>query len=104
MIGYQLLPHAKAQVDEIFDYTYQQWGEAQAVRYFRSLQLRFAAIASRQVPWRKIPEEAGVDGYYCRYEHHFIYWRVLSDGSIGIATILHERMSQAPRLRATFGD
>ena len=35
----------------------------------------------------------------CRYEHHFIYWRVLTDGAVGIVTILHERMHQIDRLK-----
>lgn len=36
--------------------------------------------------------EFGVDGFYCRQEHHYIYWRLLSDGVVGIVTVFHERM------------
>lgn len=49
--------------------------------------------------WRAIPAEFGVDGYYCRFEHHYIYWRILPDGAVGIVTILHERMHQMDRFR-----
>jgi toxin ParE1/3/4 len=26
--------------------------------------------------------EFGVDGYVCRYEMHFIYWRILADDAV----------------------
>jgi toxin ParE1/3/4 len=52
---------------------------------------------------RPVPAEFGVDGYFFRYERHFVYWRRLSDGDVGIVTILHERMHQIDRLREDFG-
>jgi len=86
-------------LDEIYSYTRETWGEAQAERYIRGLFARFDAIAACSFPWRPIPAEFGVDGYVCRYEKHFIYWKVLGDGAVGIVTILHERMCQFDRLR-----
>jgi toxin ParE1/3/4 len=59
-------------------------------------------ISSRSFPRRPVPAEFGVDGFVCRYEKHLIYWRVLSDGSLGIVTILHERMHQIERFRDDF--
>jgi toxin ParE1/3/4 len=38
-------------------------------------------------------------GYFFRYERHFVYWRRLSNGDIGIVTVLHERMHQIARLK-----
>ena len=46
---------------------------------------------------RPIPAEFGVEGFYFRHEHHFVYWRRLSNGDIGIVTVLHERMHQMDR-------
>jgi hypothetical protein len=43
-----------------------------------------------------------VQGFFFRYERHFVYWRRLSNGDIGIVTILHERMHQIERLRDDF--
>jgi hypothetical protein len=37
-----------------------------------------------------------------RYQRHFVYWRTLSNGDIGIVTILHERMHQIDRFRDEF--
>lgn len=99
MAGFRVSERAGHSLDEIYVYTRELWGEAQAEHYIRSLFARFDAIAARFMPWRSIPAEFGVDGFYCHYEHHYIYWRLLSDGTVGIVTILHERMHQSARFR-----
>jgi toxin ParE1/3/4 len=86
-------------LDEIYVYTRDTWGEAQADRYIEGMFDRFAAIAAREFPWRAIPAEYEVSGYFCKYERHFIYWKILADGDVGIVTVLHERMHQIERLR-----
>ncbi|HMO48042.1 MAG TPA: hypothetical protein PKB14_18680 [Rubrivivax sp.] len=63
----------------------------------------FDLIESRGVSSRPIPAEFGVEGFFFRHEHHFVYWRQLSNGHIGIVTILHERMHQIERFREDFG-
>jgi len=93
---------AAHRIDEIYDYTVEVWGEAQAERYIRGLFDRFEAIAARRFPWRPIPAAFGVDGYVCRYEQHLIYWKVLADGHVGIVTVLHERMHRIDRFRRDF--
>lgn len=95
---------AGRRLDEIYSYTRETWGEAQAERYLRGLFSRFEAIAERRFPWRPIPAVFEVDGYVCRYEQHLIYWRVLSDGAIGIVTVLHDRMHQIERFREDWKD
>lgn len=102
MSGYLLQGDAEHRLDEIIDYTRDHWGEAQAIRYFQGLVERFGQIAARRFPWRAIPAEFGVDGYVCRYERHFIYWRVLTNGEVGIATVLHERMHQISLVQRAF--
>jgi toxin ParE1/3/4 len=93
---------ASHRLDRIFAYTRDTWGEAQAERYIRGLFERFEAIAARRFPWRPIPAEFGVDGYVCRYEKHLIYWKLLGDGSVGIVTVLRERMHQIDRFREDY--
>ena len=34
----------------------------------------------------EVPAEFGVDGYYFRYERHFVYWKRLASGDVGIVT------------------
>ncbi|WP_210207499.1 hypothetical protein [Microvirga aerophila] len=52
---------------------------------------------------RPVPAEFGVDGYFFRYEWHFVGWWTPSNNDIGIVTILHERMHQIDRFRDDFG-
>ena len=100
----RLSPATDARLDEIYAYTRETWGEDQAERYVLGIFAVFAAIAKREVVWRRIPAELGVDGWYARYERHFIYWKVLADGDLGIVTILHQRMHQMDRFREDAGE
>ena len=99
MANFRVQDRAGRRLDEIYVYTRDAWGEEQAALYIRGLFACFDGIASRMIPWRTIPAEFGVDGFYCRHQHHYIYWRLLSDGAIGIVTVLHERMHQLDRFR-----
>ena len=94
---------ASHRLDEIYRYTRDQWGVEQAERYITGLFDAFGKIDTHEVMSRPIPAEFGVDGYFFRYERHFVYWRKLSNGDIGIVTILHERMHQIDRFRDDFG-
>lgn len=94
---------ASYRLDEIFRYTRSQWGAEQAERYINGLFEAFGKIVTHGVASRPVPAEFGVQGYFFRYERHFVYWRKLSNGDIGIVTVLHERMHQIDRLREDFG-
>lgn len=99
MSNFRVQRAAGHRLDEIYVYTREQWGEEQAERYIEGLFARFEAIAACEFPWRAIPAEFEVSGFVCRYEHHYIYWRVLAEGSVGIVTVLHERMHKIERFR-----
>ena len=99
MSGFKVGAGANQRLDEIYNYTRERWGEAQDEDYIRGLFSRFAAIGERRFPWRPIPAEFGIDGYVCRYERHYIYWKVLGNGDVGVVTILHERMHPLDRFR-----
>jgi toxin ParE1/3/4 len=99
MARYLLLQAAARRMEDIYLYSLETWGKAQADLYARGLSARFEAIAARRVPWRPIPRDFGIDAFYCRHEHHYIYWRELADGTVGIVTVLHERMHQIDRFR-----
>lgn len=103
MSGFRIQTAAGHRLDDIYIYTRDTWGEAQAESYIRGLFDRFTAIAERRFLWRPIPAEFGVDGFVCRHEHHLIYWKLLDDGTVGIVTVLHERMHQIERFREDFG-
>tara|TARA_R110000851_G_scaffold73980_2_gene163265 strand:+ start:26329 stop:26643 length:315 start_codon:yes stop_codon:yes gene_type:complete len=94
---------ASYRLDEIYRYTYDVWGGKQAESYIEGLFEAFAKIATHEVVSRPIPAEFEVDGYFFRYQKHFVYWRWLTHGNIGIVTILHERMHQISRFKDDFG-
>jgi toxin ParE1/3/4 len=93
---------ASHRIDDIHRYTRSHWGAKQADRYVIGLFRAFDTIESHGAMSRPIPAEFGVNGYFFRYERHLIYWRRLSNGDIGIVTILHERMHQLDRFRDDF--
>ena len=99
MSEYLLGPHADHQLDEIYEYTSAQWGEDQADRYINLLFQYFSDVASRTITWRSVPAEFGVAGYFGKWEHHFVYWKVLDSGDVGFVAILHERMHQIEQIQ-----
>lgn len=99
MVAFRVQEAAGRRLDETYIYTRDTWGEAQADHYIRALFTQFEVIAARGVVWRSIPADFGIDGYYCRFDHHYIYWRLLPDSAVGIVAILHERMHQMDRFR-----
>lgn len=89
-------------LDEIYRHTRERWGEVQAERYITGLFAAFDRIESHGVASKPVPAAFGVDGHCFRYQRHIVYWRRLSNGDIGIVTILHERMHQMDRFRDDF--
>lgn len=93
---------ASHRLDDIYCYTRGRWGEDQAEKYMTGLFAAFDKIAAHGVVSKPIPAELGVEGFFFRYERHFVYWRHLLNGDIGIVTILHERMHKISRFRDDF--
>ncbi|WP_254432003.1 hypothetical protein [Azonexus fungiphilus] len=60
-----------------------------------------SALARRR-PKRKNPRRLLSDGGFGWLQQHFVYLRWLSNGDVGIVTILHERMHQIDRFREDF--
>ena len=89
---------------DIYRYTRERWGEAQADRYIAGMFEAFQRIEAHGVVSKPVPAEFGVEGFFFRYEHHFVYWRRLSDGDVGIVTVLHERIHQIDRFKDDFRD
>lgn len=103
MASVRIQEAASHRLDEIYRYTRDRWGAEQADRYSAGLFESFGRIESRRVASKPVPAEFGVEGFFFRYERHFVYWRKLGDGDIGIVTFLHERMHQIDRFREDFG-
>lgn len=97
MTQYRVQEAAAIRIDEIYRYTRDRWGEVQADAYIEGMFETFDGIAAGMAASRPVPAEFGVTGYVSRYRRHFIYWKNLNDGAIGIVTVLHERMHQTDR-------
>ena len=88
---------AAHRIDEIHHYTRERWEDAQADAYIAGLFEAFEGIATGETVSRPISAAFGVNGYVFRYERHYVYWKRLNGGDIGIVTVLHQRMHQVGR-------
>ena len=88
---------AEDRLIEIWNYTLEKWGEAQADRYVRTLVGFIESLGSQRQLWRAVKNVRGV--WDVRHEHHFLFFRELSGGVIGVITILHENMDLPARLK-----
>jgi len=94
---------ARERLLEIWNYTEETWGEAQADKYLRGLvETAERAHKSRHL-WRPVPDEELKGAFFIRYRHHFIFFRELSTGTIGVISILHENMDIPSRLKDEYG-
>lgn len=90
MKSLRLLPSARRDLDVIWDYTAAAWGLDQAEAYITTLRRDMERLRefpelgaehpSRHAKFRKLPSG-----------HHFIYY-VVSDATIEVVRVLHERM------------
>jgi toxin ParE1/3/4 len=97
MVAVRIQAAASHRLDEIYRYTRHRWGTEEVDRYIVGLFVAFDKIESHGVVSKPAPAEFGVEGYCFRYQRHFVYWRKLSNGAIGVVTILHERLHQIDR-------
>lgn len=102
MTDYLLSRGTVASLTDIYVHTEDNWGTAQADKYISQLYVCFEKIAAQQIPWRAIPAEFKINGYFTRCEKHFVYFKELADGSVGIVAIIHQRRHQIARFREAF--
>jgi toxin ParE1/3/4 len=90
MSRYVLSPRAQADLDEIWDYTFERWGVGQAADYIRLLQRAIETIAGDPRKGRSCDE---IRTGYSKYPAgaHVVFYRTIAAG-IDIVRILHNRM------------
>jgi len=99
MMRYRFFRAADKRQDEIWDYTLEKWGERKAVEYIRGMHDAVSNASDDPRLWRRIERKGFEKVFHIRYEKHFIFFRVLSGGVLGIISILHEWMDIPSRLR-----
>jgi plasmid stabilization system protein ParE len=92
-------PAARNRLNEIWDYSLGKWGEDEAESYVRGLFVDIDSLAMGRHEWRQVKHERFEGVFFARYRHHFVFFKELSSGSLGVITILHENMDIPQRLR-----
>ena len=72
---------ASLRIDEIYQYTLKQWGQAQANNYINGLFQHFHKIASGSALQLPVSAEFEVEGMVSKYQKHFVYSKELSTGN-----------------------
>ena len=90
---------AKVRLLEIWDYTENTWGEAQADKYVRDLIAAIHRVGSQRHRWRPVLDDALQGVFFFLHQHHYVFFRELRKGAIGVISILHENMDLPARLR-----
>ncbi len=101
-------PLALAQLDSIWDYGFQRFGENQADKYIDGLfdaideisnTGKYNAIKPRVFPLDMIADITTESIHFTRYENEVIYLKELENGGIGVISILGVRMDTPNRLK-----
>ena len=90
MTGFVFSPRAKADIEEIWDYTAAHWSVRQAEAHIRQIQAAIETIAAAPKLARSCDD---VRAGYWKYPagSHMIFFRLIP-GGIDIVRILHSRM------------
>lgn len=92
MARYVLSPLAVADLEAIFEYTLLTWGEEQFERCRKAITLALESLAKNPSPrGSKARDDLTRGCRFFRVEHHYIVYRIGSDG-IEVGRILHESM------------
>lgn len=105
MTRYLFHPIADAEQDEIFGFTRDRWGQRQAETYIRELHAHLELLAASRGLWRALPNRLGilirsdVAIYVSRYQQHYIFFRELPSGAMGILRLIDVRRDMPKKLR-----
>ena len=92
-------PSARIRLNQIWEYSVEQWGEGEAESYVRGLFEYVASMAARRHEWRPVKHDRFKGVFFVRYRHHFVFFKELGSGALGVISILHEKMDIPQRLR-----
>ncbi len=96
---HKIHPVAKRAIKDIWRYTKKTWDEDQANDYVRGLYQTIEKTADRRTLWRPVPHPQTKGIFFTRYQHHYIFFRELSAGRLGVVSVLHEKIDIPNRLK-----
>lgn len=103
-MGTRILPAAKVRIIEIWNYTEAAWNEQQADKYVRDLVEVMQRLGSKRGGWKPVLDPALKGVFFVKHAHHFIFFKELTLGDIGVISVLHESMDIPSRLREEAGE
>ena len=91
MASFRLRPAARQDLENIWTYSANEWGERPADAYIRQINEGFKLLAEAPEMGRDCSD---IRPGYRKHPvgRHMIYYRIGSDGEIDIVRILHQRM------------
>lgn len=91
MNSYLLSPAAQADLEQIWDYTFANWGTEQAERYLRELRHAIESVAANPLIGCTCDEIRA--GYRkLAAGSHVLFCRVTETGDLDVVRVLHQRM------------
>jgi len=96
---HRIYPVARRRLIEIWRYTDRIWEEKLADQYTHGLYRAIEKAASSRHLWRKLEHEEIAGIFFVRYKHHYIFFRELEKGVLGVVNVLHENMDIPNRLK-----
>ncbi|MBS9768079.1 MAG: type II toxin-antitoxin system RelE/ParE family toxin [Flavobacteriaceae bacterium] len=97
MAGYKFTNQAVADLNGIWEYTFFQWSENQADKYYNSLLKTCQKIAKNPQIGKRY-RGVRVDLLGVKIKKHIVFYRIVGEDFIEITRILHERMDFQSRL------
>lgn len=95
----RILPAARERLLGIWQYTSETWGDEQADDYVGGLVSSLSRLVGKRDLWRPVKEKRFSGVFFVRYRRHCVFFKELTDGSLGVLTILHESMDLPNRLK-----
>lgn len=97
MRGVLFHPIADGEQDEIYRWTAAKWGQPHADIYIRGLHQHLDQLAETPGLWRPLAKrlttrlQTDQQIYVSRYRMHYVFFRKLSDGRLGVLRFINVR-------------
>ncbi|MBZ0254486.1 type II toxin-antitoxin system RelE/ParE family toxin [bacterium] len=98
MPTFHLTNTAKQDLINIWQYTFQNWGENQADSYLDLLESSCSNLLIKQETWKAL-KEIHPNLYSIKCEHHFIFFQLEKPKTPIVLAFLHEKMDMMVRLK-----
>lgn len=90
MSDYLIYKPANQSLDEIWQFSRNQWNEKQANQYISGLFDKIQEAASREIFWHSVYRGVQLNAFFVKYKRHYIFFRELEEGVIGVISIIHD--------------